>query len=62
MTSTKFWKKTNVLILSQELTKTEEVFVKSLLETEQMSSEYKKDLKNFVIDSVKEVEITCQKT
>jgi hypothetical protein len=40
------------------LTKVEELFATVLLDLENSSSEFKKDLKNFYLDNVKEVEVT----
>jgi hypothetical protein len=39
------------------LSKTEEAFAKSLGEIENTTTEFKKDIKNFFLDSVKEVEV-----
>ena len=57
MASAKFWKRTTVILKFKEISKNEEVFAKALLEVENVSNEHKKDLKNFLIDSVKEVEV-----
>ena len=39
------------------MSKTEEAFAKSLGEIENTTTEFKKDIKNFFLDSVKEVEV-----
>ena len=43
--------------LNQALNKVEESVAKGLFELESGSNEFKKDLKNFLLDNVKEVEI-----
>ena len=51
MASAKFWKRT------EALNKYEENVAKALLEVEANATENKKDLKNFLLDSVKEVQV-----
>ena len=48
-------------ILSKDLTKLEETFAKNLNDVENSSTELKKDLKNLLLDSVKEVEVFSAK-
>jgi hypothetical protein len=48
-------------ILSKDLTKLEETFAKNLNDVENSSTEFKKDLKNLLLDSVKEVEVFSAK-